>query len=102
MQDNSKDEDNNDADDALQAHPGYLRLNEPQNKTAEGDVVDIVDGPTVQAHVELAAKSGKSLSLGHMNCLLKLPSAGLFTQCHCAYARSQPSDPPHNDPTIPS
>ncbi|KAG1867517.1 hypothetical protein C8R48DRAFT_772008 [Suillus tomentosus] len=34
--------------------PDHLRLNEPQNQTAKGDVVDIVDGPYMQAHVELA------------------------------------------------
>jgi hypothetical protein len=76
--DNSTDEDEDD-NDALQARPDRLRLNEPQNQTAEGDLVDIVDGPTVQAHVELAAAPGKSLSLGHTNCLLKIPSARSFT-----------------------
>ncbi|KAG2742413.1 hypothetical protein P692DRAFT_20879595 [Suillus brevipes Sb2] len=54
--DNSTDEDEDD-NDTLQARPDHLRLNEPQNQTAEGDLVDIVDGPTVQAHVELAARS---------------------------------------------
>ncbi|KAG1802552.1 uncharacterized protein BJ212DRAFT_1449973 [Suillus subaureus] len=50
LQDNSEDEDDEDADDTPQACPGHLRLNEPQNQTAKGDMVDIVDGPTVQAH----------------------------------------------------
>ncbi|KAG2056594.1 hypothetical protein BDR06DRAFT_1005892 [Suillus hirtellus] len=54
--DNSEDEDedNDDADNVLQACLDRLCLNEPQNQTAKGDVVDIVDGPYIQAHVELA------------------------------------------------
>ncbi|KAG1801157.1 uncharacterized protein BJ212DRAFT_1305141 [Suillus subaureus] len=52
--DNSTDEDE-DNNDALQARPDCLCLNEPQNQTVKGDLVGIVDGPTVQAHVELAA-----------------------------------------------
>ncbi|KAG1745056.1 uncharacterized protein EDB91DRAFT_1080565 [Suillus paluster] len=58
LDDNDDGDNNNDNDavaDAPQACLNRLRVNEPQNQTAEGDAADIIDGPTVQAHVELAA-----------------------------------------------
>ncbi|KAG1813895.1 uncharacterized protein BJ212DRAFT_1447696 [Suillus subaureus] len=49
--DNNNDNEN---DDAPQAHLNHLCVNELQNQTAEGDAANVIDGPTVQAHVELA------------------------------------------------
>jgi hypothetical protein len=42
-----------------QEPPIQIRVNEPHHQTTEGEAVDIIDGPTVEAHVELAAKPSK-------------------------------------------
>lgn len=42
-----------------QEPPIQIRVNEPQHQTIEGEAADIIDGPTVEAHVELAAKPSK-------------------------------------------
>jgi hypothetical protein len=51
-------DDKSDDDQALP--PRYLRINEPQSQSIEGETVEVIDGPTVQAHVDLATTASRS------------------------------------------
>jgi hypothetical protein len=39
---------------AQEGHHGRLRIHEPQNQSVEVDAGEIIDGLTVESHVELA------------------------------------------------
>ncbi|KAG1738865.1 uncharacterized protein EDB91DRAFT_1237652 [Suillus paluster] len=56
--------------DALQM---LKNLNELQHQTTEGEAADIVDGPTVEAHVELAAKPSGACDVPTLTLTLGLP-----------------------------
>ncbi|KAG2745356.1 hypothetical protein P692DRAFT_201841294 [Suillus brevipes Sb2] len=58
--------------DALQR---LKNLNEPHHQTTKGEAVDIIDGPTVEAHVELATKpiSGGARDVSTLALALGLP-----------------------------
>jgi hypothetical protein len=48
---------NNVAD--LTDQPGFLNINEPEHRSIEGEAGEMVDGPAVEAHVDLAATPRK-------------------------------------------
>ncbi|KAG2035207.1 hypothetical protein BDR03DRAFT_983812 [Suillus americanus] len=72
------DDDDDDDDEALimpQEPPIQIQVNEPHHQTTEGEAVDIINRPTVEAHVELAAKpiSGGACDVPTLTLALGLP-----------------------------
>jgi len=67
LRDNDEDSDLQSDDDTMldmvdQSLPARrLRVDEPQHQSVEGDVSETLDGPAVEAHVELAITPRKSV-----------------------------------------
>ncbi|KAG1854630.1 hypothetical protein F4604DRAFT_1932695 [Suillus subluteus] len=104
LNDDDDDDNNNAVAAAPQVLPNSLHINEPQDQSVEGDVADIIDGPTIEAHVELAASPGGAHDVSALALELGLPNFPtilqqfLYDQLHIA-----DPDPPIFDPaTVPA
>ncbi|KAG1741478.1 uncharacterized protein EDB91DRAFT_1237140 [Suillus paluster] len=93
----SDDNDNNQVP-VLKDRSGYLNVNEPKHRSAEGEVGETVDGPTVEAHVELAATPHENVRA--LSDELELPNFPQMIQqfLHDQVHAANP-DPPVFDPT---
>ncbi|KAG1801897.1 uncharacterized protein BJ212DRAFT_1487520 [Suillus subaureus] len=64
----------------LQEPPIQIRVNELQHWTTEGEAVDIIDRPTVEAHVELAAKPSSACDVHTLMLALRFPEFPIMIQ----------------------
>lgn len=103
MRDNHEDSDLQSDDDGAalpQSLSGRVQVNEPQNQSVEGELAEILDGPTVEAHVELAVTPRESV----LTFIVPFPSdfgIRLCTQCPHACPRPWTAEAPYDDSRVP-
>jgi len=87
LRDNHEDSDlQSDDDGAAPPQSGRFRVDEPQNQSVEGELDEILDGPTVEAHVELAAIPRESI-LTFIAPFPSLSDFGIRLCMQCPHAR---------------
>ncbi|KAG2360595.1 hypothetical protein BDR07DRAFT_1451925 [Suillus spraguei] len=79
--------------------PGFLNVNEPEHRSIEGEVSETVDGPAVEAHVDLAATPCCKCDVHALGDKLELPNFQQLIQefIHDQAYTADP-DPPVFDP----
>ncbi|KAG1884782.1 hypothetical protein F4604DRAFT_1878701 [Suillus subluteus] len=99
----------------LRGLPGHLQVCKPQNQSVEGDAGEVLDGPTVESHVELGVTPHESVcmlfdpSSQYLGCVLNVNTLGLqlnlphFPSMIQEFLHDQlhsmDPKPPHFDPT---
>ncbi|OJA15791.1 hypothetical protein AZE42_12497 [Rhizopogon vesiculosus] len=88
---------------ALCALPRYLCVDEPQDQSIEGEKADVIDGPTVQAHVDLAMTAGGPHNVPALAANLELPNFPMMIQQFLHDQHHDHADPLEFDPgTVPA
>ncbi|KAG2757557.1 hypothetical protein P692DRAFT_201835899 [Suillus brevipes Sb2] len=92
-------DDNTVADMAQEGHHGPLHIQEPQNQSIEVDAGEIIDGPTVESHVELALTPRCARNVHALSLELDLPRLPFMIQefIHDQLYSDDPN-PPEFDP----
>ncbi|KAG2367402.1 hypothetical protein BDR07DRAFT_1448953 [Suillus spraguei] len=92
-------DDDAEANMAQEGHHGRLRIHEPQNQSIEVDAGEIIDGPTVESHVELALTPRCARNVHALSLELDLPRLPFMIQefIHDQHYSDDPN-PPEFDP----
>ncbi|KAG1762208.1 hypothetical protein EDD22DRAFT_778730, partial [Suillus occidentalis] len=83
----------------LADQPGFLNINEPEHRSIEGEAGETVDGPAVEAHVDLAATPRCRCDVRTLSEELELPNfPQLIQEFIHDQAHAADPDPPVFDP----